>query len=399
MLYSVCDRGYLCTLFVCNKGDTMITVLAIIGTRPEAIKMAPVVRALRARSEAIRTIVCVTGQHRQMLAQVLDIFNIVPDVDLKLMQVNQTLGSLTANLFESLGARIRQDRPDWILGQGDTTSVMVAALCAFYEKIRFGHVEAGLRTYNLAHPFPEEMNRRVADIVTSLYFAPTERNRRALLEERCPAERILITGNTVIDALQWAITAPYVWETGPLATIPQTARIVTITAHRRESFGGPFRDICQAIRELALRHHDAGVHFVYPVHLNPQVQQPVREMLSDLNNVHLLEPLDYLSLVNLMKHSEIILTDSGGIQEEAPSLKVPVLVMREVSERPEAIEAGAVALVGTDTERIIAETSRLLDDPVARNRMQLDVNPYGDGKASERIVQALLDDETQPIVT
>lgn len=369
----------------------MLTVLSILGTRPEAIKMAPVIQELAKYPQRVRSLVCVTAQHREMLDQVLHLFDIHPDYDLNIMRPGQPLPDLTAHLFTSLSPVLVEARPDWVLAQGDTTTVLVAALIAYYHKVRFGHVEAGLRTGDRYAPFPEEINRRVADIVADLLFAPTERSRQALLREGCPAEAILVTGNTVIDALLKVAARPYNWLAGPLANIPVDKRIVLITAHRRESFGAPFREMCQAVRELALQFASSGVHFVYPVHLNPNVRQPVGEILSGISNISLIEPLDYLSMVHLMKRSTLILTDSGGIQEEAPSLRVPVLVMRDTTERPEGIEAGVVRLVGTQRERIVGETQRLLQDPAALMEMASGANPYGDGKAAMRIVSALLE--------
>jgi UDP-N-acetylglucosamine 2-epimerase (non-hydrolysing) len=368
----------------------MKTILSILGTRPEAIKMAPVIQELARHPDEVTSVVCVTGQHRQMVDQILPIFAIRPDVDLNIMQVNQTLCRLTGDLFHAIEPLIAKVKPDWILAQGDTTTVLVAALAAFYTRTRFGHIEAGLRTGNLKHPFPEEMNRRAADIVSDLYFAPTERNRTTLLAEGCDPTQVIVTGNTVIDALAWAADLPYDWSAGPLGNIPHNARLVTVTAHRRENFGGPFQEICLAIKELAGEFKSSGVHFVYPVHLNPNVQQPVYALLEGLENVHLIQPLEYLALINLMKRSELILTDSGGIQEEAPSFKVPVLVMRETTERPEAVEAGAVRLVGTDRGRIVDGARILLTNVQEHQRMRMERNPYGDGRASQRVVSEIL---------
>lgn len=368
----------------------MLTVLSVFGTRPEAIKMAPVVRELKRHGRDIRSLTCSTGQHREMLRQVLDLFDIQPDYDLNLMQVNQGLSQLTARLFDGLDRVICETRPDWILAQGDTTTVFVAAVVAFYHKVRFGHVEAGLRTGDKHRPFPEEMNRRLADVAADAYFAPTERARQALLLEGCRAQDVHVTGNTVIDALLEVAGRDYSWDVGPLAGLPRGPRLVLVTAHRRESFGEPFRELCLAIRDLCQRFANEDVHFVYPVHLNPNVRAPVRELLSDCENVSLLEPLDYLSLVHLMRRSTLILTDSGGIQEEAPSLRVPVLVMRETTERPEGIEAGVVRLVGTSRARIVREATELLCDRTAQQAMANGASPYGDGRAAERIVNALL---------
>ena len=368
-----------------------IRVLTIIGTRPEAIKMAPVVKALGKHPDRVESLICVTGQHRRMLDQVLGLFGIRPEFDLDLMQPDQSLSQLTASLFASLDPIIKGARPDWVLAQGDTTTVLVAGLVAFYHKVAFGHVEAGLRTRNRYKPFPEEVNRRVVDCFAELMFAPTELNRRSLLNEGCPEDRIRVTGNTVIDALLEVAAQPYDWFKGPLAVVPNDRRLVSITAHRRESFGARFREICLAIRDLALRYGPSSVHFVYPVHLNPNVRQPVNEILSGIPNVSLIEPLDYLSMVHLIKQSTLILTDSGGIQEEAPSLGVPVLVMRDETERPEGVQAGVVRLVGTDRCRIVSEVERLLQDPKAHAAMTTGANPYGDGMASGRIVTSILE--------
>lgn len=367
----------------------MITVLSIFGTRPEAIKMAPVIQALRAQPDRIRSVVCSVGQHRQMLDQVLSLFRIVPDYDLNLMKPDQTLCQLSAALFSTLEPVVNEVKPDWILAQGDTTSVFVAAMTAFYHRIRFGHVEAGLRSGDIYKPFPEEINRRVADMVTELYFAPTETARQALLKEGSPAKNIFVTGNTVIDALHNVAARDYNWTSGPLSQIPQDGKLVLITAHRRESFGEPFKELCLAIHDLAIRFHE--VHFVYPVHLNPNVRRPVNDILMNVPNVRLIEPIDYLSMVHLLKRATLVLTDSGGIQEEAPGLKVPALVMRDTTERPEGIQTGVVRLVGTQRNRIISEVDRLLCDPVAHAAMSTGVNPYGDGKAAERIVSILLE--------
>ena len=368
----------------------MKTILCIIGTRPEAIKMAPVVREIRRHPDALRAVVCSTGQHGSMLNQVFELFNIQPDIDLALMRPDQSLSALTARLITGLDETIEKLKPDWVLAQGDTTSVLAAALVSFYRGVKFGHVEAGLRTGDKHRPFPEEINRRVADLIADAYFAPTEQARATLLQEGIAASRIHVTGNTVIDALIDVAAQPYDWATGPLANLPREKRWVLITAHRRESFGQPFRDLCLALRDLAHTFRDRGTHFVYPVHLNPNVRRPVQELLADVPNLTLLEPLDYASLVHLMKHSTLILTDSGGIQEEAPSLGVPVLVMRDTTERPEGVAAGAVRLVGTDRTRIVAEATHLLNDPAAHARMVVNTNPYGDGKASARIVSTLL---------
>jgi UDP-N-acetylglucosamine 2-epimerase len=324
-----------------------------------------------------------------MLDQVLGLFEIQPDYDLNLMQPDQTLSLLTSRLFEGLDSVVLETQPDWILAQGDTTTVLVAALVAYYHRLNFGHVEAGLRTGNKYRPFPEEINRRVADTIADAFFVPTERARQALLREGVQEQDIYLTGNTVVDALLEISGREYDWSAGPLSSL-YGQPVVLITAHRRESFGTPFQHLCEAIRELATRYSPEGYQFVYPVHLNPNVRSPVYEILGGLSNVQLIDPLDYFSLVHLMKQSTLILTDSGGIQEEAPSLHVPVLVMREETERPEGIEAGVARLVGTDRDRIVAEASRLLGNPEERQAMSSAENPYGDGKASERIVRAIL---------
>ncbi len=369
----------------------MLKVLTIIGTRPEAIKLAPVIRELDRRVDDVRSIVCVTAQHREMLDQILDVFSIRADYDLDLMRPDQDLTQLTANLLKGLSPVVNEVKPDWILAQGDTTTVLASALAAFYRKIPFGHVEAGLRTGDLDQPFPEELNRRVADSVARLLFAPTEQNRQILLREGVPNERILVTGNTVVDALLEISAQPEDLTSPPLCDLPDDHQLVLITAHRRESFGPHLREMCFAIRDLALRFRHAGVHFVYPVHPNPNVRQPVSEILSGMPNVSLIAPVDYKAMVQLMKRSMLILTDSGGIQEEAPSLGVPVLVMRQSTERPEGVEAGVVRLVGTDGASIVAAASYLIKNPHARAEMTSRVNPYGDGKAAGRIVAALLD--------
>jgi UDP-N-acetylglucosamine 2-epimerase len=353
--------------------------------------MAPVVKELAKYPDRIRSVVCSTGQHRQMLDQVLELFEIRPDYELSLMEPDQTLSRLTANLISALDGVIDEVRPDWVLAQGDTTTVLAASLVAYYHRARFGHVEAGLRTGDKYRPFPEEINRRLADAMSDLYFCPTERARQTLLSEGYPDPAIRVTGNTVIDALLEVAERDYDWNSGLLARIPTDGRLVLITAHRRESFGEPFRDLCLAVRDLAAEFESEGIQFVYPVHLNPNVRTPVIEILAGLSNIHLTEPLDYLSLVHLMKRSTIILTDSGGIQEEAPGLGIPVLVMRETTERPEGVDAGVVKLVGTARETIVREASRLLRDPSARKAMASGENPYGDGRAAERIVRALLE--------
>ena len=352
--------------------------------------MAPVIRELRRHPDRVKSIVCSTGQHREMLRPVFQLFEIRPDIELDVMCSEQTLSGLTAKLLDALSPVVRRHEPDWILAQGDTTTVLVASLIAFYQRVPFGHVEAGLRTGDIDSPFPEELNRYVADKVSGLLFAPTERNRQTLLRERHPADKIFVTGNTVVDALNQVAAMPYDWSTGPLRDLPPDKRLVLFTAHRRESFGKPFRELCQGLRDLAQRFRSDGVHFVYPVHMNPNVRRPVEQILATVDNVSLIDPLDYISLVHLMKRSALVLTDSGGIQEEAPGLGVPVLVMRETTERPEGVESGVVKLVGTSRETIVAQAERLLTDNTAHEAMTGRVNPYGDGCAAERIVSALL---------
>jgi UDP-N-acetylglucosamine 2-epimerase (non-hydrolysing) len=365
-------------------------VLSIFGTRPEAIKMAPVVRQLT-HTRGVESLVCVTAQHREMLDQVLALFDLQPDIDLNLMQPDQSLAELTAAVFTHLDPVLSDLRPDWVLIQGDTTTVMATALLAYYHRIQIGHVEAGLRTGDKWQPFPEEINRHIAGVLADLHFAPTEWARHNLLQENIPDVRIVVTGNPVIDALQWVAQQPFDIQTLNIPALMQPEiDLVLVTAHRRENFGQPLKNICLALRQLAERYRER-IHLVYPVHLNPNVQKPVHRMLGGIPNISLLPPLDYLPLVHLLKRARLVLTDSGGLQEEAPSLGVPVLVMRQKTERPEGIEAGTVRLVGTDTERILSEATRLLDNPQAHAEMAQAINPYGDGHAAERIVQAILD--------
>jgi UDP-N-acetylglucosamine 2-epimerase (non-hydrolysing) len=371
----------------------MLKILSVFGTRPEAIKMAPVVKELRKHPDRIEAWVCVTAQHREMLDQVLQLFDIRPEYDLGIMHANQGLTELTARLLLALEPVLHRERPDWVLVQGDTTTVVAASLAAYYQQIKIGHVEAGLRTGHKYQPFPEELNRKLVDAMADLCFAPTETNRANLLAEGVPDKFIRLTGNTVIDALLDIAERPYDWSQGPLTTIPRNRRLILVTAHRRESFGLPFQQLCLALRDIASAYRQS-VHIIYPVHLNPNVQQPVRKILGGLPNVSLLAPMDYLPFVHLMKASELILTDSGGIQEEAPGFGVPVLVMRDKTERPEALAAGTSCLVGTKTETIVEETRRLLDHPEAYRLMTQAANPYGDGHAAERIVEAILEWET-----
>jgi UDP-N-acetylglucosamine 2-epimerase (non-hydrolysing) len=363
-------------------------VLSIVGTRPEAIKMAPVIRELSRRGGKFLPRVCATAQHREMLDQVLRLFDIRPDHDLNLMRENQTLAQITAAAFTGLDGVVRQEAPDWILVQGDTTTVLAAGLVGFYHRVRIGHVEAGLRSGDKYQPFPEEINRRVAGVVADAHFAPTEQARQNLLREGVPESAVHVTGNPVIDALRFVADKPFDFAQSPLAGLPAGRRWVLVTAHRRENFGRPLEQICAALGELA-RRYAGTVQFIYPVHMNPNVETPVRKMLGRIEGVSLLPPLDYLPMVHLMKRCELVLTDSGGLQEEAPGLGKPVLVFREVTERPEGIRAGTVRLVGSDTARIVEETSKLLDDREEYDRMAKAVQPYGDGRAARRIADIL----------
>ena len=364
-------------------------IAIVVGTRPEAVKMAPVYLALRADERTAVQLIA-TAQHRRMLDQVLSVFGIVPDVDLDLMQPDQHPRDVAARVVESVGRVLAETRPDAVLVHGDTTTCLFAALAAFYERIDAGHVEAGLRTYDFAAPWPEEMNRRLTDPICRWCFAPTVRAADNLRAERIRQENIFVTGNTVVDALliardrarRGSVDVPNL---PPAATVGR--RLILVTGHRRESFGRPFEAFCLALRDIVAAHRDTVV--VYPVHLNPNVQRPVRAILSGQERIHLIEPLEYLPFVALMDRCHLIITDSGGIQEEAPSLHKPVLVTRAVTERPEAMEAGLAILVGTSRERIVREASRLLEDDAAYAEMARGENPYGDGRASRRIVDIL----------
>jgi UDP-N-acetylglucosamine 2-epimerase (non-hydrolysing) len=367
-------------------------VLLVFGTRPEAIKMAPVVRCL-SKAPGMRVRVAVTAQHREMLDQVLRLFDVSPDYDLDLMKPGQGLTEITTGVLAGLKPVLEDFKPDIMLVHGDTTTTMAAALAAYYQRVPVGHVEAGLRTGNIYSPWPEEINRKVAGAISTLHFAPTERSCANLVSEGVDRRRIHITGNTVVDALL-EVDAMLKKDTGRVEEyeaalgIEPTRRLILVTGHRRESFGGGFERICKALGRLAVRD---DVQIIYPVHLNPNVQGPVNALLGSLENVKLVPPQDYLPFVWLMSQAKIILTDSGGVQEEAPSLGKPVLVMRDTTERPEAVEAGTVKLVGTDEELIVRESVRLLDDPGAYEAMSRAHNPYGDGKAAERILAALLE--------
>ncbi|MHA6895844.1 non-hydrolyzing UDP-N-acetylglucosamine 2-epimerase [Ralstonia pseudosolanacearum] len=371
----------------------MKKILTVFGTRPEAIKMAPLVQALQAE-QGIASSVCVSAQHREMLDQVLQLFDIVPEFDLNVMRSGQTLSDVTSSVLDGINGVLDAYAPDAVLVHGDTTTTLAASLAAFYRRIPVGHVEAGLRTGNVWSPWPEELNRRVTDAVSTWHFAPTAESRQNLLDEGVEPQCVTLTGNTVIDAL---LTVKYRLDSNPaLAAGVASAypfldpgrRLILVTGHRRENFGEPFERFCVALRLLAARHPD--VQIVYPVHLNPNVQQPVRAILSGHDNVHLIDPQDYLPFVYLMDRAYLIVTDSGGIQEEAPALGKPVLVTRETTERPEAVASGTARLVGTDTARIVCEAETLLDDSAAYLRMAHAHNPYGDGQACRRIVEALM---------
>ena len=370
----------------------MKKVMVVFGTRPEAIKMAPVVKALKAEP-SLEVKVCVTAQHRQMLDQVMDIFGLTADFDLNVMAPNQTLGDVTCKVLKGIEGVFAQWKPDMILVQGDTTTVMAAALAAFYHKIEIGHVEAGLRTGNLYSPWPEEANRLLAGCLATQHYAPTPRSRDNLLKENKDPNSVFVTGNTVIDALHEAVRI--MDDDAELKTrlaaqfsfLDPQKRLVLVTGHRRENFGGGFVNICNAIKRVASR---PDVQVVYPMHMNPNVRKPVNEILGGLSNVHLIEPLDYLSFLYMMRQSYIIMTDSGGVQEEAPSLGKPVIVMRDTTERPEAVDAGTVILAGTETETMASAAERLLDDVVFYDKMAHAINPYGDGLASKRIAEIIV---------
>lgn len=365
-------------------------ILSVFGTRPEAVKMAPIVRLLK-ETAGVESRVCVTAQHRQMLDQVLELFQIHPNYDLNLMRDNQSLAEISASIFTHLDPVLASFQPDWVLVVGDTTTVVTTSLLAYYRRIKVGHVEAGLRTHNKWHPFPEELNRRIATVIADLHFAPTEWSKANLLREGVDEKDILVTGNPVIDALNFVAQQDEPQEiTALLERLGTrgsgTRKLIAVTAHRRENFGKPFENICHAIKELASRE---DVEIVYPVHLNPNVQEPVNRILRGVPHITLLPPLDYRPMVHLMKHAKLLITDSGGLQEEAPSLGIPVLVLREATERPEGIEAGTLKLIGTETDQIVREAEHLLDDPVAHAKMARAANPYGDGHAAERIIHAL----------
>lgn len=369
----------------------MKTILFVFGTRPEAIKMAPLIKELYSRREKFDVKVCVTGQHKEMLYQVLNFFSIVPDYDLEIMRPNQTLFGVTASIFEKIEPVLDEVKPDVVLVQGDTTSVLAGAIGAFYKKTKIGHLEAGLRSGDMYSPFPEEMNRVLVSRLANYNFAPTQRAAKALLSEGVAEDLVYQTGNTVIDALLLAVDIIKEHDQSEyekvLDDVDMSKRIVLVTGHRRESFGGGFEDMCRAVRKLAEQNED--IEIVYPVHLNPNVQEPVNRILGGVSNVHLIKPLDYPNLVWLMEKSYLVLTDSGGIQEEAPTLGKPVLVMREVTERQEGVEAGTARLVGTDESVIYREAQKLLDNQDAYDKMSNAINPYGDGTTSRQIADIL----------
>lgn len=370
----------------------MLKVLTVFGTRPEAIKMAPLIAELERHPGLIDNRNCLTGQHKDMVAPLIDLFGIRVDYDLQLMRENQTLEHITVAVLQEVGRILRAEPFDLVLVQGDTTTSMAAALAAFYAGVRVGHVEAGLRTFDKHNPYPEESNRKMIDAVADVFFPHTDMAKGHLLNEGIPEAQIEVTGNTVIDALLDVSNRPYSFAGSVLDTLPfGSKRIVLVTAHRRESFGEPFESLCRGLRELALKYRDEIV-MVYPVHRNPNVRAVVNDALHGLDNVLLIDPLDYMPLVHLMKRAYMVLTDSGGLQEEAPSLGKPVLVMRKVTERPEGVAAGTVRVIGTDAATIVAEASRLLDDADAYHAMASKVNPYGDGTASRRIVRRILAD-------
>ena len=365
-------------------------ILIVFGTRPEAIKMAPLVKEFQKHPNKFETKVCITAQHREMLDQVLTFFEITPDFDLDLMKPNQNLYGLTADIITNLKPVLENFKPDYVFVHGDTTTTMAASIAGFYSGAKICHVEAGLRTFNMQSPFPEEMNRTVTGVVTNLHFAPTTTSKENLLAENKPQGSILVTGNTVIDALLFSVNKvnnPSFKDTEInklKATLDNSKKLILVTGHRRENHGQGFINICEALKKIALQHPETQI--IYPVHLNPNVQKPVYELLSNIYNVKLIEPLSYPSFVWLMEKSYLIITDSGGVQEEAPSLGKPVLVMRDTTERPEAVQAGTVLLVGTNTNKIVQETNTLLNNKEAYGKMSHLHNPYGDGNACKRIV-------------
>lgn len=369
-----------------KKMSKRIKVMTIFGTRPEAIKMAPLVLELKKRSEEFASIVTVTAQHREMLDQVLQIFNITPDYDLNIMKKQQTLAQITTRALEGLDDVMKETKPDIVLVHGDTTTTFAASLAAYYNQIAVGHVEAGLRTWNKYSPFPEEMNRQLTGIIADLHFSPTEKSKQNLLQENKAEETIYVTGNTAIDALKTTVDSSY---NNPILERLGSKRLVLMTAHRRENLGNNMQQMFRAIKRLVETHHD--IHVIYPVHLNPVVQQAAQEILGNHDRIDLIEPLGVVDFHNFASHAYLILTDSGGVQEEAPSLGVPVLVLRDTTERPEGIEAGTLKLAGTDEETIYNLANELLSDKAAYEKMAKASNPYGDGQASRRIADAIID--------
>ncbi len=365
-----------------------IKILTVFGTRPEGIKMAPIIKTMEKR-EGIENIICITAQHREMLDQVLNIFNIEPDYDLNIFKPGQTLTEITNRALEGLEKVIIETKPDVLLVQGDTTTVFAGALAAFYQKVKVGHVEAGLRSGNLYSPYPEEANRRLTGVLTNFHFAPTENNRQNLLREGYPDDRIFITGNTVIDALNYVVKENYEFKYSSLNNIDyKNKRVILLTSHRRENIGKPMENIFSAVRDIVNKYPD--VELVFPIHLNPKVRDIAYRIFDNQERVHIIDPLDYEPFTNLMARSYLVITDSGGLQEEAPSLGKPVLVVREETERPEGIEAGTAKLVGTQYDNIYMELDILLSNEEEYHKMANAVNPYGDGKASERIVDIIL---------
>jgi len=367
----------------------MVKILSVFGTRPEVIKIAPAIKELCKHPDKFICCTCITAQHRQMVDQLLKLFEIKPNYDLNIMKENQSLEYVTVTVLTQIGEIIRKERPDYLLVQGDTTTSMAASLAAFYQKVKIIHLEAGLRTWNKLHPYPEEINRIIIDSMSDFCFTHTEQAKQNLLREGVALDKIEVTGNTVIDSLLGIAATDIDTRNSPLENIPFNKKIILVTAHRRENFGQPLINICNAIKEIALR-YSSSVQIVYPVHPNPNVQKPVCSILKGIINVSLIEPLDYKYFVHLMRHSYLILTDSGGLQEEAPSLGKPVLVLRQVTERPEAVETGTAEIVGTQSRAIVEATVKLLENKEKYERMVQATNPYGDGKASKRIVERLL---------
>ncbi len=367
----------------------MVKILTVFGTRPEVIKIAPAIKELCKHPDKFICCTCITAQHRQMVDQLLKLFEIKPNYDLNIMKENQSLEYVTVTVLAQIGEIIRKERPDYLLVQGDTTTSMAASLAAFYQKVKIIHLEAGLRTWNKLHPYPEEINRIIIDSMSDFCFTHTEQAKQNLLREGVALDKIEVTGNTVIDSLLGIAATDIDTRNSPLENIPFNKKIILVTAHRRENFGQPLINICNAIKEIALR-YSSSVQIVYPVHPNPNVQKPVCSILKGIINVSLIEPLDYKYFVHLMRHSYLILTDSGGLQEEAPSLGKPVLVLRQVTERPEAVETGTAEVVGTQSRAIVEATVKLLENKEKYERMVQATNPYGDGNAGKRIVERLL---------